>query len=352
MVLEGFVKGRNNNFNLLRMVAAFSILIFHSFSLPYQETQKFFSFHIGDIDDFFVHIFFVTSGFLVTASLLHRQSLADFLWARALRIFPALFFMLVLSVILIGLFFSTLSFRDYFTNTDVYYYFVKCLTLFSGVVYHLPGAFSENPTTAINGSLWTLPYEVKLYALLASGWVALKIISPLKNEKLFKVFISIIYISLALYLLVSIVLVEEYSEGKVVRFMFFAGSFFWVFRSHIIIRTSIFILLVLLLSLSAYFNMTVFKITYLASLPYIVFYLAYIPNGIVRKYNGLGDYSYGVYIYAFVIQQAIIAVTPNINGSTLVMYSSVVTLFIAIISWHFVEKKALGYKRTFIVKEV
>jgi len=198
MVLEGFVKGRNNNFNLLRMVAAFSILIFHSFSLPYQETQKFFSFHIGDIDDFFVHIFFVTSGFLVTASLLHRQSLADFLWARALRIFPALFFMLVLSVILIGLFFSTLSFRDYFTNTDVYYYFVKCLTLFSGVVYHLPGAFSENPTTAINGSLWTLPYEVKLYALLVSGWVALKIISPLKNEKLFKVFISIIYISLAL----------------------------------------------------------------------------------------------------------------------------------------------------------
>ena len=105
MVLEGFVKGRNNNFNFLRMVAAFSILIFHSFSLPYQETQKFFNFHIGDIDDFFIHIFFVTSGFLVTASLLHRQSLADFLWARALRIFPALFFMLVLSVILIGLFF-------------------------------------------------------------------------------------------------------------------------------------------------------------------------------------------------------------------------------------------------------
>lgn len=116
-------------------------------------------------------------------------------------------------------------------------------------------------------------------------------------------------------------------------------------------RNSIFILLVLLLSLSAYFNMTVFKITYLASLPYIVFYLAYIPNGIVRKYNGLGDYSYGVYIYAFVIQQAIIAVTPNINGSTLVMYSSVVTLFIAIISWHFVEKKALRYKRTFILRK-
>jgi peptidoglycan/LPS O-acetylase OafA/YrhL len=91
MVLEAFVKGRDNNFNVLRMVAAFSILIFHSFSLPYQEAQKVFGFHIGDIDDFFVHIFFVTSGFLVTASLLHRQSLADFLWARALRIFPALF---------------------------------------------------------------------------------------------------------------------------------------------------------------------------------------------------------------------------------------------------------------------
>ena len=117
-------------------------------------------------------------------------------------------------------------------------------------------------------------------------------------------------------------------------------------------RSSIFILFFLLFSLSAYFNMTVFKITYLAALPYIVFYLAYMPNGIVRKYNALGDYSYGVYIYAFVIQQAIIAVTPNISGLTLLMYSSVVTLFAAIISWHFVEKKALRYKRTFIVKEV
>jgi hypothetical protein len=78
-------------------------------------------------------------------------------------------------------------------------------------------------------------------------------------------------------------------------FMFFSGSAFLILKKRIVLSRFYFFVLVTFLLL-AMLNRHIFFGTYLAPLAYITLYLAYVPSGSVRKYNKLGDYSYGVYI--------------------------------------------------------
>ena len=79
---------------------------------------------------------------------------------------------------------------------------------------------------------------------------------------------------------------------------------------------------------------------------YLVFYLAYVPRGWVRHYNRVGDYSYGVYLYAFPFQQALIEWFPDIRFILLFFGAWVLSILAAIISWHVVEARFLeGYRQ-------
>jgi len=80
-------------------------------------------------------------------------------------------------------------------------------------------------------------------------------------------------------------------------------------------------------------------------LGYAVFWLAYVPRGRLLIYNRLGDYSYGIYIYAFPLQGAVIwffgPMTPGMN----IAISLPITLLFAVLSWHLVEAPALRLQR-------
>lgn len=150
MKLSYFTQGRDNNFNLIRFIASLSVLITHSFALALgtpgaEPFRKSLGMTIGEIS---VDVFFITSGFLVTASLLYRKNTIEFIWARFLRIFPALLVMLLLTVLVVGPVFTTLPLSNYLTHKDTFRYFAKCLTLFFGVEYTLPGVFNQNALMA------------------------------------------------------------------------------------------------------------------------------------------------------------------------------------------------------------
>ena len=81
------------------------------------------------------------------------------------------------------------------------------------------------------------------------------------------------------------------------------------------------------------------------ALGYAVLWLAYVPRGPLLAYNRLGDYSYGIYIYAFPLQGAAIwlfgPMTPGMN----IAISLPITFFFAVLSWHLIEAPALALLR-------
>src|SRR5205823_1760511 len=82
-------------------------------------------------------------------------------------------------------------------------------------------------------------------------------------------------------------------------------------------------------------------------LTYALLMLAYHPALQWRAFNGLGDYSYGLYVYSFPIQQTIVYVMPEVSPLLLFALAMLLTLAVAALSWHMVEKPLLGLKSRF-----
>ncbi len=354
MLLSEHTSNRDNNFNLLRFIAAFVVLYTHSFSLLsgdiYDEPlRRAMDMSLGDIA---VDIFFVTSGFLITSSYLNRGNLIAFAWARILRIYPGLIVAMIFCVFFIGVWFTSLSTSDYLTDPQTYQYFFKNIILFFGVEYNLPGVFLSVPyASPVNGSLWTLPYEVRMYAILA---FILATIVFLRKKIAFITFKNIL-LFVGLFSLVILFVNHFYTLRETSSFLpkfirlfsvFFVGAMFYVWKDSIKLSYKWFIIFAVLLVVSS-IHKDVFFIVYYLVLAYIIFFLAYVPSGFIRKFNYLGDYSYGLYIYAFPVQQSLLAIYPNISIFNMVLVSFTITLILSILSWHLVEKKFLKMKNNY-----
>jgi peptidoglycan/LPS O-acetylase OafA/YrhL len=125
--------------------------------------------------------------------------------------------------------------------------------------------------------------------------------------------------------------------------MFFVGAAFFVWREEITLSKRVFLLVAVLVLVSA-LHIPLFNVAYRLLLAYLVIYIALIPGGKIRNFNRLGDYSYGVYIYAFPVQQSIMALTGGVTVLELFFSAFFISLFLAVISWHTVEKRFLQLK--------
>src|SRR5215207_8588173 len=157
-----------NNFALLRLAAAVSVVVSHAFYLTTgnEFAQPLAGMTRYNLGQHAVNVFFILSGLMVAGSLDRAPSLTSFVLARILRILPGLAICVLLTAFLIGPLVSTLSLTAYFSNTQTYTYPAQTLTLakISGL---LPGVFDGNPHPGVNIPLWTLKYEVLCYGLLA-----------------------------------------------------------------------------------------------------------------------------------------------------------------------------------------
>lgn len=333
--------GRNNNFNLIRFCAALLVIYIHSYGLlgriPEKNTEPF-AYLIYLLGNVGVDIFFLVSGFLVTRSFKQRKNIVTFLWARILRIYPALFFALLLTVFGIGVLETNLSIRQYILHQDIYKYFVLNLSLVKTEL-NLPGVFEENYIkNQVNGSLWTLPVEIRLYIYIA----ILGFCGILSKQQFFHVAIISLY-SLSYYFPNNIPLISDNSLYYYPSLLFSLGALFYINKSIIPANGYVCLLLLLLLFYVLYFHIEYKAYIYTLSISYCVFWFAYnVP--ILNFFNRLGDYSYGMYIYAFPIQQMIITHYRTIETNQLFIISVMVSFIPAFMSWHLIEKKVLRYK--------
>ncbi|HEY3346077.1 MAG TPA: acyltransferase, partial [Nitrospirota bacterium] len=113
-------------------------------------------------------------------------------------------------------------------------------------------------------------------------------------------------------------------------------------------RLAFFLFLALVLSLR---TQMLYIISFL-TIPYLVLYFAYAKIPAIKNFGRYGDYSYGVYIYGFPIQQMVLLfLGPHINRFIFFIIAYAITLIISVLSWNFIENPALRLKdRSFMIR--
>ena len=323
-----------NNYLLLRFMAAVLVIYGHSYAIAKQPRQADLVQHLlrftfaGGVG---VDVFFIISGFLVTASYLNRRSWPEFMKARCLRILPGLIVCLLATAFLLGPFVTSLSPGEYLSGPQLYADLLHGLTLHL----RLPGVFEHLPQQTVNGSLWTLPPEIMLYLLVGLAGASGLLFSP-------RLYLPLLLGLGALgVLLTGRVHFFEARELYLRLFMLFgAGSLVRVFAAHIPLST--WLLAAAAVPVALLYQSWLFPDAFTLWLVYAVFWLAYVPK--LHGFNRAGDYSYGLYIYAFPIGQTLRQCFPAILPLELFALGGVWTLGCAMLSWHCVEQPALRLK--------
>jgi peptidoglycan/LPS O-acetylase OafA/YrhL len=327
--------GRATGFDYLRFSLAISVILFHTIvtSQGLEAQRNIVETNFGILLQAILPLFFSLSGFLVAGSLERSKSIAIFLGLRIFRIFPALAVDTIFCAILIGPIFTNLSLWDYFTHPDLVVYFQNILGI---IHYSLPGVFHSNPVSMVNAQLWTIPIELECYLLLT----ALALLG-FHRRRWAMLFIFVGFLAL----LEGRVLLglTEPRDGRLLLLCFLAGVVAYQFRDRL--RWSPTLLLLSIIFAFVFIKHRDFS--YLCCLPitYIVIYLGLL-NPKKSKFLESGDYSYGLFLYGFPLQQAVVAVVPAArewywNAALAIPLA----LLFSIMSWHLVEKRVLAKKQ-------
>ncbi len=337
---------KNNNFNLIRLIAAIAVFIHHIHPIYFKTPMSFdiVKFLIGNtMGHMAVNVFFLISGYLVLQSYLMHSKM-QFIKSRFLRIMPAYIVVLFFTVFIIGALASNLNLHDYYSNTATYKYLLNCNPF--RINYTIPSVFTTNPIpTQVNNSIWTIPFEITCYIIL----FILGAIRGFKYKYVLPVFwgvliIAYYFVPYAIDTTVIPILDIECNKFFSYFMYFLTGMLFYQYRTKIYYH---WIVCIIVLILCILFNKyVVYAYCCYVMIAYILFYIALkIPIHIYNKYMK-HDYSYGFYLYAFPIQQllAMYYQQHKIAYINSILVSFVLTSVCAILSWHLIEKPFLKLK--------
>jgi peptidoglycan/LPS O-acetylase OafA/YrhL len=342
---------RHNNFDLIRLAAALMVIFAHAYLTTGQLKNEPLSKALGFIDfgALGVSIFFTISGYLVTKSWRRQPTPGRFVWARVLRIFPGLLTCALFLVFIIGPLNTSLPLRQYFTNSACYDYLWRTFTLHNPAS-GLPGVFLTNPSKGdVDGSLWTLPAEVLFY-----GFLLLLGVVGLAWKRNFKTILMAIPLLLGVGLFFyginfsAVIMLYLYGWG----WSFFLGMLFCLVDVKTKINIPVLVLMLVICGLLFHFRVSFFRVFFDATLAYGIFVVAYHPKLFVKAAANRGDFSYGLYIYAFPIQQTVVAKLHTVRPLSNFIIALAITLPIAILSWYLVEQPMLSLKNLGLKRQV
>lgn len=335
-----------DNFNLIRLIAALMVLVGHGFIVMGDNIPTFLGI---EISVFGVMVFFSISGYLVAESWIRDPSVMRYLARRSLRIFPALIVLVLLTTFLLGPLLTNLSLKDYFTSIETYAYLEN---IFLSLHLSLPGVFENNPQhLKINLSLWSLNVEFLMYLLLP----VILLFKGRRNGLIFAIITILLSITLT-FLQIHVLggggrrgYLGDFNLTKEARFFMAGVAMRYIMGGKVIPlawASSIFIFTVGVYYLSS-FNYYFFNILLAFALPCFINTFGESSEVRLPGLNKLGDISYGVYLYAFPIQQIIAQFfIGKISVLTSIIFATIPTVFIAYLSWHLIEKNALTLKPT------
>jgi peptidoglycan/LPS O-acetylase OafA/YrhL len=281
-------------------------------------------------------MFFSLSGFLVAGSLERSRTLLTFLGLRVLRIVPALAVEVFLSALVLGPLLTDLPLTAYFQHPQFFAYFLNIL---GDIHYQLPGVFVSNPFPLVNGQLWTVPYELACYIVLTI--LALTGIFHRRSWLFFSL--------LAFYgaqIANTILRTNDQMKGaggSTLVMSFIAGLVLYRYRERIPWSGRLF-LLAMAVSVVLIFVPNGVRFSALP-IAYATMYLG-LHSPPRNKLVLSGDYSYGLYLYGFPVQQAIMASSPGLRHWYLNLLLAVpCAAVVAVGSWWLVERPALAQRK-------
>ena len=331
--LSDVATSRVNNLNFIRFVAALMVIVSHCYAVVLGgDAGSYLLKFTGDRlspGGVSVGVFFLFGGFLIARSCEHHPEAKKFFSARILRLFPELLFVVILTAFVFGPLFSTLSPAEYFTNTQTYKYLLNGVLI---MVHQLPGVFTNNPSgDVVNAALWTLPVEFICYILCFISYKLTKF-----DKKKF------LLLSVPVFVLAAVYYVKfSPLQLSVVRavLLFYLGVLIWVLRDHITISPVLGLATIVL-----WFVMVFGGIDNLAMLtvfPIACFCLAYGMGNHFSKFGTKFELSYGIYLWAFPIQQALVLYFPSWHPYTNALVAALLATCGAFVN-HFVIAVPLG----------
>jgi peptidoglycan/LPS O-acetylase OafA/YrhL len=345
---------KRNSLDFLRFVLAAFVLITHSFDLtgaghdPLAQLTHF--------QESFARLavggFFALSGFLIARSHANTSSVWRFLWRRALRILPGFWVCLIITVLVFAptiYWIENGSLSGFLTMPGPGLASYVFNNLSTRIDQHTIGTLLRSApfSNAINGSLWTLYNELRCYLLIA----VLGLFGATHARRwLFPLMLVALY---ALHMTYNALGGEEVVAGLPLlrpTFVsqlcyFFAGATLWAYAERVPTQWPVAAAVAALLCATA-IGGVLYRWFDVLAWPYLLLWLGTrLP---ITRWAARGDFSYGLYIYAFPIQQILVILGVAAFGlSALIGASFGVTLLFAVISHYAVEAPALRLKDAF-----
>ena len=312
---------KKNSLDLIRLLSAIQVVIIHSNEHLHLHINKFFisvlSFFPG------VPIFFVISGFLISASYERSNSLFSYVVNRFLRIYPALFFCFILSVLSVFVF-SDITF-------SVGPFFKWMMAQLSFLQFYNPDFLRNYGVGVINGSLWTIPIELQFYCLIPILYLSIKKLRS--RQVVLLLFLLIVVFGFLNQIYTLIYYPQKTMLTKLMGVSVF--SYLYLFLLGVLLQKSqkfvakylsgnaiLYLLIYLCVSVALAFLHINVQGNYLNPLSAIALGLLVISTAysLPLKYNKKlrgNDISYGVYIYHMLIINVFIAHGEQGGGAAL-----------------------------------
>ncbi len=327
-------EGRANSFDALRLFGAAAVLVDHSFALTGRHGPVVGGTPGGTaLGTLGVLMFFGISGFLITQSWLRAPRFWTFAAKRALRLLPALVLVVFVTALVMGPLVTTLSATHYFGSMTTWKYVVGNVVL--KTEFFLPGVFKSNPAgSGINGSLWTLPIEAHAYII-----VAILGLATVLRRRLVAVGAFVAVVAIATRFPNGV-----YGVGDPDFLAAFAwGATLYLWRDTVTWNGGVAVTLLLVaVALSDTSSATLLMAI---ALPYTAVFVAYRLPTLGQAVTKRGDYSYGLYVWAFPTQELIAHLWHSVSPGEMILLATPAAFLMSVVSWHLVEHRALQLKQ-------
>ena len=331
---------QRNSFNLIRLFASLCVIVTHAYVLLGLSDQQ----PLKDVTPYTigrhaVNLFFVLSGLTLTFSLDRNPDLVRFIWARILRIFPALFAFGAVFALLAGPFITRWGLLDYFNDAHTYQYPFSVLVFFNNAT-PPHGIFLDHPRPgAVNGSLWTIRYEVLAYLALALAFA----LSMLRARLSASLMLGAAGLAMAFIELVWVAAQDTPLESlSRYGFAFLLGINYYRWRAYI--PTALWTLLPAAGLTYALHGTILAAPAYIVLVGHLGIVLGCRDYGIFSAWARRTDISYGTYIYGWPVQQILVPFCLGMAPALFAVISAAIVVPLGYLSWQLVEKPALRLK--------